>query len=312
MLKNFSPKALGINGRQSELIELALTYGFSAMDIDMYEMLRRSQRTTADDAAKFLKAAMGEGMGRLEQIGGFMLETDLDADDEAFTSQVGALHPLTELAAELGVTRAYLILPPTTDRLPYHEYFENQRARLAQIAEVLSAKGIRLGVGFDATKEFKEPKQFEFVRNVEGLIAMVKAVGDPNVGYLVDTWDWAVGEGAMDQLSELGGDEVVAVRLGSLSDEADPTKATRADCVLPTLEGGLDHVKVVKQLAAAGFEGPISPSASPLQYKGQTRENTVKQAQEAIDAICREAGLEVKPLPMDLVEEIPVEPTPAV
>ena len=100
MLKNFSPKSLGINGRQSELIELALTYGFASMDIDMYEMLRRTQRTTADDAAKFLKAAMGEGMGRLEQLGGFELETDLDCDDEAFTSQVGALHPLTELAAE--------------------------------------------------------------------------------------------------------------------------------------------------------------------------------------------------------------------
>ncbi|MEM0927575.1 MAG: hypothetical protein AAGJ83_16130, partial [Planctomycetota bacterium] len=56
MLKNFSPTSLGINGRQSELIELALTYGFSSMDIDMYEMLRRSQRTSADDAAKFLKA----------------------------------------------------------------------------------------------------------------------------------------------------------------------------------------------------------------------------------------------------------------
>ncbi|MEL6109875.1 MAG: hypothetical protein AAFU85_28020, partial [Planctomycetota bacterium] len=76
MLKNFSPKALGINGRQSELIELALTYGFRSMDIDMYEMLRRTQRTSAEDAAKFIKAAMiddrlgKDKMGRLEGIGG--------------------------------------------------------------------------------------------------------------------------------------------------------------------------------------------------------------------------------------------------
>ncbi|WP_182868298.1 TIM barrel protein [Rhodopirellula sp. JC639] len=310
MLKNFSPKSLGINGRQSELIELALTYGFASMDIDMYEILRRSQRTTADDAAKFLKAAMGEGMGRLEQIGGFQLEINLDADDDAFTSQVGALHPLTDLAADLEAKRAYITLPAATDRLPYHEYFTTQQNRLAQVAEVLSAKGIRLGVGFNATKELPESKEFDFVRNVEGLIAIVKAVGNPNVGYIVDTWDWAVGDGGLDQLSEIQGSEIVAVRLGSLAEDADPAKATRVDCVLPTAEGGLNHVNVVKHLITSGFDGPISPSASPTRYKGQTRENTVKEAQEAIDAICTAAGVEVKPLPMDLIEDIPYEPTP--
>ncbi|MCO8120587.1 sugar phosphate isomerase/epimerase [Stieleria sp. TO1_6] len=310
MLKNFSPKSLGINGRQSELIELALTYGFASMDIDMYEILRRSQRTTADDAAKFLKAAMGEGMGRLEQLGGFQLEIDLDADDDAFTSQVGALHPLTELAAELGATRAYIRLPAATDRLPYHEYFETQRGRLAQVAEVLAAKDIQLGVGFDSSKELATKKEFDFVRNVEGLIAMVKGVGAANVGYIVDTWDWAVGDGGMDQLSEIAGSDIVAVRLGSLADDADPAKITRKDCVLPVTGGSLDHVAVVKHLISSGFEGPISPSASPTRYKGQTRENTVKDAQEAIDGICTEAGLEVKPLPMDLIEDIPYEATP--
>ncbi len=312
MLKNFSPKSLGINGRQSELIELALTYGFATMDIDMYEILRRSQRTTPDDAAKFLRAAMGEGMGRLEQIGGFMLETDLDADDDAFTAQVGALHPLVELAADHGATRAYINLPAATDRLPYHEYFETQRSRLGQIADVLGAKGIKLGVGFDATKKLPAEKEFDFVRNVEGLIAILKAIGDSNIGYVIDTWDWVVGEGGLDQLAEISGSDVVAVRLGSLAEDVDPAEITRLDCVLPTLEGGLNHVSVVKQLVESGFDGPISPSASPTQYKGQTRENTVKDAQVAIDAICTAAGIEVKPLPMDLIEDIPYEATPII
>ena len=249
-----------------------------------------------------------EKMGRLEQLGGFSLDINLDAEDDEFTSQVGALHPLAELAVDLGVTRAYLELPAGTDRLPYHEYFESQRARVTQIAEVLSTKDIRLGVGFSAAKEPPHEKQFDFIRNVEGLIAFVKAVG--NVGYIIDTWDWAVGDGAMDQLSEINGSEIVAVRLGSLADDADPSKASPADRVLPTQEGLLNHVNVVKHLAATGFDGPLCPSASPSRYKGQTRENTVKESQEAIDSICEAAGLEVKPLPMDLIEEIPVEPTP--
>lgn len=301
MLKNFSPHSLGINGRQSELIELALTYGFRGMDVDMADMLRRSQRSSIDEAAKYLRATD-------LLVGGFELsETNLDADDEAFATQVASLHPLAELAQQLGATRAYIQLPVATDRLPYHEYFEIQKTRLSQIAEVLSGKDIRLGVGFRAGKELEEGKEFPFVRNVEGLRALVSSVS--GAGIYLDTWDWVVGDGAMDQLSELTAADIVAVRLGSLPADVDITVATSSDRVLPEKEGTLNHVSVVKHLSTIGFDGPLSPSASPTQYKGQTRESTVQKSQQAVDGISKDAGLHVATLPMDMIEDIPYEAT---
>lgn len=303
MLKNFSPNALGINGRQSELIELALTYGFTSMDIDMHEMLRRAQRTDTKDAAKYLEAAKID-------IGGFDLDVRLDADEEAFTGQVGGLHPVADLAQELNATRAYIRVPAATDRLPYHEYFDIQRTRLSQINEVLEPRGIKLSIGFSAGKELEAGKEFPFIRNVEGFIAMVRAVESPNAGFMVDTWDWVVGGGAMDQLTELPAAEIVAVRLGTVKPEVEPAKATSADRVLPEQGGLLNHVKLIKHLASIGFDGPVSPSASSKSYKGQTRESIVKRAQEAVDGISVEAGLEVAPLPKDLIVDIPYEPNP--
>jgi sugar phosphate isomerase/epimerase len=303
MLKNFSPQSLGINGRQSELIELALTYGFTSMDVDMQEMLRRAQRTSIQDAAKYLEAAK-------IAIGGFDLGIDLDADEETFNTALGVLHPLAELAKQLGAMRSYVRVPAATDRLPYHEYFEVQKTRIGEIAEVLAGKGIQLGVGFSAGKELGEGKEFPFVRNVEGFVALIKAASASNVGCLIDTWDWVVGDGAMDQLSELPAAEIVAVRLCSLSPDADPSVAKSTDRVLPEKEGLLSHVKLVAHLASIGFAGPISPGASSHSYKGQTRESIVQRAQEAVDAISTEAGLTVAPLPKDLIEDIPYEPTP--
>jgi sugar phosphate isomerase/epimerase len=303
MLKNFSPSALGINGRQSELIELALTYGFASMDIDMHEMLRRAQRTTTQDAAKYLEAAKID-------IGGFDLGVDLDADEDAFTSQVGGLHPIAELAKDLGATRGYLRVPAATDRLPYHEYYEIQRGRLGQINEVLEPRGIQLCIGFSAGKELEEGKEFPFVRNVEGFVAVVKSVASPNAGFMIDTWDWVVGDGTMDQLSELTAAEIVAVRLGSVTKEVEPGNVTSCDRVLPEQDGLLNHVDLIKHLASIQFTGPISPSASSTSYKGQTRESIVKRAHEAVDAISVEAGLEVATLPKDLIEDIPYEPNP--
>ncbi|TWT76256.1 Xylose isomerase-like TIM barrel [Planctomycetes bacterium CA13] len=304
MFKNFSPWLLGINGRQSELIELALTYGFRGMDVDMFDMLRRSQRTSLEDATKYLRAAE-------IKIGGFDLGINLDADDEAFTTQVATLHPMADIAKELGTTRAYVKLPAATDRLPYHEYFEIQRARLNQIADVLAPREIKLGVAFSAGKELEEGKEFAFVRDAEGFVALVSSIPAENVGYIIDTFDWVVGSGAMDKLTEIPVDKIVSVRLGAVASEVEASSATTTDRVLPAKEGLLNHVQLIEHLESNKYNGPICPTASSSRYKGQTRESTVQQAQEAIDGISKDAGLAVAPLPMDLIEDIPYEPTPA-
>ncbi|TWU33391.1 TIM barrel protein [Novipirellula artificiosorum] len=304
MFKNFSPWLLGINGRQSELIELALTYGFRGMDVDMADMLRRSQRTSLEDATKYLRAAE-------IKIGGFDLGINLDADDEAFTTQVATLHPMADIAKELGTQRAYVKLPAATDRLPYHEYFEIQRARLNQVAEVLVPREIKLGVTFAAGKELEEGKQFPFVRDVEGFKALVTSIPAANVGFIIDTFDWVVGSGSMDQLTEIPADKIVGLRLGSVASDAEASTAKTLDRVLPAKEGLLNHVEVIKHLQSISYNGPMSPTASSSRYKGQTRESTVQQAQEAIDSISKDAGIPVAPLPMDLIEDIPYEPTPA-
>lgn len=305
MFKNFCPAALGINGRQSELIELALTYAFRGMDIDMHDMHRRSQRTSFEEAAKYLKAAD-------IRIGTFDLAVDLDADDDTFAASVATLHPMSEIAQRLGATRALIRVPAATDRLPFNEFYDVQRKRLTQIADVLSARDIRLGVGFRAGTELTEGKQFKFVNSVETFLSLLSGLTGAKLGYLIDTWDWVVGGGAMDQLSEIPGDQIVAVRIGTLADNVDPSTAKSTDRVLPTPSGLINHVKLVAHLDASKFSGPISPSASTANYKGETREFIVQKAQEAIDGICRDAGLTVAPLPVDTIEDIPYEPTPMI
>ena len=109
MYKNFSPSALGITGRQSELIELALTYGFRGMDIDMSEMRRRASRSTPVEAFKYLKATD-------LSIGSYRLDIDLDADEETFKTQLTGLHPVADLASQWKVKHGLILVPAATDR----------------------------------------------------------------------------------------------------------------------------------------------------------------------------------------------------
>jgi sugar phosphate isomerase/epimerase len=308
MIKNFSARGLGINGRQSELLELALTYAFDGIDIDLLDLYRRSQREETSDATKYLTSAQKAYEHKTTPLswGGFDLGISLDADEDTFKNQVAALNPVADMAKVIGVSRAFVSIPAATDRLPYHEYFEAQRTRIGQITSVLSPRGIQLGVSLQAGKELAEGKQFEFVRNVEGFKALVESSGK-GVGYIIDTYDWVIGGGAMDQLSEIPVNQIVMVRMSNVPDDVDISKAPSNARVLPESKGLLNHVKLIKHLAGIGYKGPITPGASAARYKGQTRESIVKQAHEAISGIFTEAGLTVTPLPMDLIEDVPYD-----
>lgn len=296
MYKNLSPRGLVISGRQSELIELALTYAFGGLEVDMVDMLKRSQRSSFEEASKYLRAADIE-------IGTFNLPVDLDADDDSFKAAAGALVPLSELAARLGALRATLTIPPATDRLPYHEYFDQIRARVSTVAQTLHPHGIRLGLTFEPGVERAEGKEFAFVRNVEGYLATVNSLTEENVGFTIDTWSWHVGSGGMDQLDEVDGKRVVSVRMSDLAGTVSQNEAKSSDRVLPSVGGLINHAGILKKLAADGFRGPVTPQVGTGQLKGQTREAIVARAQEQVDAIFGAAGLPVPQRPMDTIDE---------
>lgn len=305
LIKNFSPRALGITGRQSELLELALTYAFNGIDIDMDDMYRRSLREDGSDATKYLRSAKKayEVKGKPIHWGMFDTALNLDGDEDSFTASVGAITPIADLAKEIGLKAAYVDVPAASDRLPFNEYFEAQKGRIKQIADVLGPRGIDLGLRLQAGKDLAEAKQYEFIRDAAGMKALVESCPE-TVGFIVDTWDWAVGGSTLDTIKELPIDRIVSVRMSSFPEGIDPTNASSTDRVLPAIEGPIDHVGLLKHLASKGYERTVTPSASSAQYRGETRESIVKEAQVKIDAIYEAADQPVAPLPMDLIEEV--------
>ncbi len=295
MYKNFSAPLLGISGRQSELIELALTYGFRGIDVDMTDMVKRSQRTDFEDASKYLRAAD-------ILIGGFNADVQLDADDSVFNGQLAALHPMAETAAKLNATRAFVNVPAATDRMPIHEYFEFLQTRLEQMGRILDGQGIRLGVAMNASSDSAEGKQFEAIRKAESLIALVKGVPSKNVGIVLDSWHWTVGGGTLDHLRSADPTRIAIVRLADIAADVDLSAAKPSDRIVPSTEGSIDQVGIVKWLSDVGYDGPVLPCSSAAKAKGQTRESIVNKAQEGIDAIFTAAGLTVAPRPMDLIQ----------
>src|SRR5436853_4344351 len=146
MFRNLSARALSITGRQSEIIELSLSYGFKGIDLYLVEFQQTIKASNLQHARRLIDSAR-------VKLGCFRLPLVWDEDDDTYKGGLSALADLAKLAADLGLTRAVTPIAPANDLRPYHENFEFHRRRLAEVGEFLASYKIKLGVEFQANPE---------------------------------------------------------------------------------------------------------------------------------------------------------------
>jgi sugar phosphate isomerase/epimerase len=285
MFKNLNASALGVSGHQSEIIELALTYGFRAMDVNIVEIAGRAEAHGMPYARRLIDSAE-------IRIGTFGLPLDWDTDDEAFKPALEKLPEYARVAAELGCTRSVATIAPAGDKRPYHENFEFHRHRFTDVCKALEPSGVRLGVGFRGAEGLRKHQAFQFIHDLDALLLLVKMVGAPNIGVVLDTWDLHAGGGSLDDLRNLSAEQIVAVQLADVPpDGPPPAELTETSRMLPQPEGGLDLPAYLAALAELGYDGPVTPKPSRRALRARRRDSIVQEVGEALGRIWKAAGL---------------------
>jgi sugar phosphate isomerase/epimerase len=284
MYKNLNATVLGVSGRQSELIELAMTYGFKGLDIDILDLVKRTQRTEFEKAARYLTSSK-------MRVSGFETPIDLDTDDASFSKALTSLAATVEIAGKAGARAGFVRLPAATDRLPFHEYFEVLRKRVDQLGEIFHKNGVILGLYFSTTVESRENKQFKFIQDVDGFLAFFKACSSPGVGLVIDTFNWVVGGGTFEQLSSLSADRIAAFRLADAETLPSLAEASIKMRQTPGTTGVIDNVRFVSTLHKLGYDGPITSFAHASQFENMTRDSIVAKSQDALDSVLAAVGI---------------------
>ena len=285
MFKNVSASALGVTGHQSEIIELALTYGFRGMDLDIVESATRARLHGMPYTRRLIDSA------RI-RLGTFELPLEWDTDDEVFKPQLEALREYAEVAAEMGCTRCVATIVPAGDRRPYHENFEFHRYRFTEICKVLEPFGVRLGVGFRAAENLRKAQTFQFIHDPDALSLLISMVGAANVGLLLDVWDLHVSGGSVESIRNLSADQIVAVQVADLpADETPVGELTEASRLVPGNGGRIDVPACLTVLAELGYDGPVTVKPDRGALKATRRDPIIRQVGEALDKIWKSAGL---------------------
>lgn len=275
MYRNLNCAALGISGRQSEMVELVLNNGFSGLDVDADEMIRRATKHGVADATSYVRSAK-------IKVNGWRLPCDLGAADAAFSQQFAQLEKTAATAEEIGFRIAEAVIQPASDLAPYHENFERHRQRLGQVGGLLAKHGIRVAVGLLAAPEHRKGRQFPFIFQAEELLTLLKTVGSPAVGLLLDTWNWRLGGGTIQQIGDLRGDQIVCIRIADIPADADLATITEDQRLLPSDETLPSYEDLCKTLFSKDFSGPVTLQPHPSRIETKGREPRVQAAAQVL------------------------------
>jgi len=278
MYKNLNPFTIGILGRQSELVEIALTHRFKGLEIDITEVTKRAQTSSVAQACRYLCSAP-------LTIAGFELPIRWAGDEKDFEADLTQVPLLLEVANTLNADRCVTTIKPTCDQRPFHENFKFHVQRLTQLAEALAAGNLKLALNFLAAPSDRADGGFEFIHQADPALLLINSIGKDNVGLLLDAWAWTVGGGEIDKLRTLRGEQVVSVRLADMPAGVDLASITNEQRVYPGEGGTIDSAALLTVLDEIGFDGPVAAAPWPGSSKGQKREETVKKASAALDAV---------------------------
>jgi len=285
MFKNLNTSVLGISGHQSEIIELALTYGFRGMDLAVVDFTTRVRLRGMPYARRLIDSAK-------IRVGTFELPIEWDTDDERFKKDLQKLPEYAQAAAEVGCTRCVATLAPAGDTRPYHENFEFHRQRFAEICGALQPAGVWLGVGFQATAYLRKNHAFQFIHDFDALTLLLNMVDAPNMGLLLDIWDLVACGGSVETIRNLPLGQIVAVQVADMPADVPFSELDENSRLLPGAENSqIDTAGALTALAQFGYNGPVTVKPSRSLFRSRRRDVIVKQVGESLNQVWRAAGL---------------------
>jgi len=286
MFRNLSTVGLPLSGRPSELIELALSFGFDSMDIDIVDFQQQAELYGVEHARRLMVSA------RLKS-GLFQLPVDLGGDEAAFKHDLSLLPKRLELAQATEAPRAAATIAPVSGDHSFKDFLDLHRQRLDTVGEQLARHGITLGLAIRPESDASAGGS-QFINTYESLLGLV-AVSHPSTGVIVDSWTLHVTGEGLDVIAKVPRGRIVEVRLSDAPREVRGVDLHTNQRLLPGDSGVIDSAAVLKQAEAAGFAGPVTPWADRSVLAGRGREKVVKLAGDRLEAIWREAGLPILP-----------------
>jgi sugar phosphate isomerase/epimerase len=275
-----STGAIGVKATFVEAVRLAADHGFQGVEVSM----RAIEELGLQEVRRLLA-----GNHLLPAMTGMPVE--FRRDEATFDAGMERLPAFSQAMADLGCTRVVTWLMPWHETLSYQAHFEQLRLRTARICEVLAPYGLRYGLEFVGPATLRAGKPNPFIHDLDGLLALIRAVGAGNLGILFDAFHWYTSGGTASDLYRLSDQLVVAVHVNDAIAGLPPDKQIDNQRTMPGETGVIDIAAFMKGLERIDYSGPIVVEPFCEWLRALPPEKAVAATAESLDRIWRIAGL---------------------
>ncbi|MCC3371641.1 sugar phosphate isomerase/epimerase [Cohnella sp. REN36] len=276
MRRGLSVAGLGKLEDEVQLIELAGKYGFGTVDINAEWLVSRY----GVEGAKALLAEHGV------EVGSIGLPVEWRSSEEAFLEGMKVLAAHADAARALGCTRCCTYILPSTDD-PAAHFMALATRRLRACAQLLGVYGIRLGLEFVGPHHLRTAWANPFIWSMEQTLDWIDAIGEPNVGLLLDAYHWHTNGLKPADIEALRPDQIVHVHLNDAPDV--PIEEALDNGRLYPGEGVIDLKGFLQALRKIGYDGPVAQEILTREPPQGTPDELARHSQACYDRVFGEA-----------------------
>lgn len=248
MIKGLSSAGLGNVKNLEQLVLLASKNGFEAVETSGKDLRDLIEAKGVQGAKDFLNEYN-------IKIGSIGLPVEWRSSEELFQNGLTTLIVDAKVAAEFNCTSCCTYVLPSTDYNAAH-FMALATKRLRLCAQILKEYGINLGLEFVGPHHLRTAWKNPFIWTMEQTLDWIDAIGEPNVGLLLDCYHWYTTGGTIEDILSLQPAHITHVHLNDAKD-VPVEEALDNDRVYPG-EGVIDLVSFLKALNQIGYKGVVA------------------------------------------------------
>jgi sugar phosphate isomerase/epimerase len=248
MFTTLSAEDLALEVTFEETVDLAREAGYDAVDLPMEELV------ASWDAPRVAEALAEAGL----RAGGWWLPVEYREDREAYDAGMEVAAKACAIAEAVGARWCNTWMWPFSDRLDYASNFELHVERLGPVAALLGEHGCVLGLEYVGPKTMRAGHEHEFIATMHETFELIARIGAPNVGVLLDCWQWYTSHGTPEDLAALTPGQVTYVHLNDAPAGLDRDEQIDDQRMLPGATGVIDVDTFLAALRGIGYDGPVA------------------------------------------------------
>ncbi|CAM4021113.1 sugar phosphate isomerase/epimerase family protein [Saccharibacillus endophyticus] len=278
MLKGLTRAGLGSIENDEQFLKLASDAGFDSVDLNARALIEQYGEKGAIELFQRYNL----------QLGSIDLPVEWRADEEAFLAGLPALTEAAAAARKLGCTRCCTYVLPSTDQMSAH-FMALATRRLRICAQILGAYGIRLGLEFVGPHHLRTAWKYPFIWTMQDTLDWIDAIGEPNVGLLLDAYHWHTNNLTVTDLERLQPHQIVHVHLNDAKD-LPVDQILDNDRIYPG-EGIIDLPGFLRALNQIGYTDFVTQEILTPSAPKESPEKLVQRSKKGYDQVFSAAGL---------------------